>query len=70
MLKLTVKLIPIRAIKWLLKLLASFASAIVVVSGYLFFVSNVERTRESDIAVPPPDMEESEPETDSAPEPD
>ena len=48
MLKLTIKLIPFRAIKFLLKLLASLASAIVVVSGYLFFVSNVDKSRDAD----------------------
>jgi len=60
MLKLTIKLIPIRAFKLLLKLLASLASAIVVVSGYLFFVSNMERNRDSNIAIRNHDAPESD----------
>lgn len=51
MLKLTAKLIPIRAIKLLLKFLASLASAIVVVSGYLFFVSNIDSNRDADVTL-------------------
>ncbi len=58
MLKLTFKLIPFRTIKLVLKLLASLASAIVVVSGYLFFISNTEKNRESDFTI----VEEEEPE--------
>lgn len=48
MLKLTIKLIPFRAIKLLFKILASLASAIVVVSGFLLFVSNIDRNKETD----------------------
>jgi len=51
MLKLTFKLIPFRTIKLIIKLLASLASAIVVVSGYLFFISNAEKNRASDITI-------------------
>lgn len=51
MLKLTFKLIPFRAIKLLFKFLASLASAIVVVSGYLFFVSSIDRTGEEEVSL-------------------
>lgn len=64
MLKLTIKLIPFRAIKFLFKLLASLASAIVVVSGYLFFISNVERNRDEDLPINSSDSDDSEAETD------
>ena len=40
MLKLIARLFPLRAIKLFLRFLASLASAIVIVSGYLFFISN------------------------------
>ncbi len=64
MLKLTFKLIPFRAIKLLLKLLASLASAIVVVSGYLFFISNIDRSRDAEIAIDNSDADDGEAQTD------
>ncbi|MFH2131389.1 MAG: hypothetical protein ABIK68_13520 [bacterium] len=45
MAKFSIKLIPFRVVKLFLKFLAALASAIVVVSGYLFFISNNERSR-------------------------
>ncbi|NQU65624.1 MAG: hypothetical protein HQ517_15260 [SAR324 cluster bacterium] len=50
MLKIISKLIPFRIIKLIFRLMASMASAIVIVSGYLLLVSNDERNRESDTA--------------------
>ncbi len=51
MLKLIVKLFPFRAIKLFLRFLAALASAIVIVSGYLFFISNSERNEENENAI-------------------
>jgi len=48
MLRLIVKLFPFKAIKLFLRFLASLASAIVIVSGYLLFISNNERNEEND----------------------
>ncbi|MBT7155991.1 MAG: hypothetical protein HN945_26390 [Deltaproteobacteria bacterium] len=51
MLKLIARLFPLRAIKLFLRFLASLASAIVIVSGYLFFISNNGRDREDENAI-------------------
>lgn len=57
MFRLTAKLIPFRLIKLILKFIASLASAIMVVSGYLFFISNTDRSRETEIVIDDPDLD-------------
>jgi len=48
MLKVMRLFFSLKTLKFLLRLLASLASAILVVSGYLFFVSTIDRGREMD----------------------
>jgi hypothetical protein len=58
MLKLIIKLFPFRVIKLFLRLLASLASAIVIVSGYLLFISNNERNAENENAIKENEVDE------------
>jgi len=59
------KMLFVRILRLLLRLLASLASAVVLVSGYLFFLSLSSRAREDEGLDEVPD-EETEEEDDSS----
>jgi hypothetical protein len=65
MLKLIAKLFPVKAIKLFLRFLASLASAIVIVSGYLFFISNSERNEENENVIKESVADDDNPEEES-----